>query len=82
MIRCLWPLNLLLVANMGLEENTESEENSGVQESGDEREGNVERSMSESSLYAKEEEEEDKNKIELGLQYTLQQQLGKDKVWS
>ncbi|PSS14337.1 Rho GDP-dissociation inhibitor like [Actinidia chinensis var. chinensis] len=73
MIRCLWPLDLFLVSNMGLEENTERGESSGVQESGDEREGNVKRSMSESSLYATEEEEEDEDK------YKIEQHLRKDK---
>ncbi|KAA8524796.1 hypothetical protein F0562_011219 [Nyssa sinensis] len=67
--------------NMGFDENKEAAEKSGVQESGDESEGNVKRSTSEAYLYATEDEEEDEdgNKIELGPQYTLKEQLEKDK---
>uniref|UniRef100_A0A5B7AE83 Putative rho GDP-dissociation inhibitor 1-like n=1 Tax=Davidia involucrata TaxID=16924 RepID=A0A5B7AE83_DAVIN len=67
--------------NMGFDENKEAGEKSGVQESGDGREENMKRSMSETSLYATEEEEEDEegNKIQLGPQCTLKEQLEKDK---
>ncbi|GFY97604.1 immunoglobulin E-set superfamily protein [Actinidia rufa] len=69
--------------NMGLDENKEEGgERSGVQESGDESEG-VKRSMSESSFYATEDEDEDEegnnSKIQLGPQCTLKEQLEKDK---
>ncbi|KAL6999954.1 Rab GDP dissociation inhibitor alpha [Sarracenia purpurea var. burkii] len=67
---------------MGLDENNKDGggETSGVEESGDESEECVKRSMSESS-YATEEEDEDeeRNKIQLGPQYTLKEQLEKDK---
>ena len=70
--------------NMGFDENKEEGgERSGVQESGDESEG-VKRSMSESSFYATEDEDEDEegnnSKIQLGPQCTLKEQLEKDKV--
>ena len=47
--------------------------------------GGISRKMSESSLYATDQEEEDddeshERKIELGPQYTLKEQLEKDKV--
>ncbi|KAA8526569.1 hypothetical protein F0562_008228 [Nyssa sinensis] len=67
--------------NMGFDENEEGGEKTGVQDYGDEREENMKGSMSETSLYATEEEEEDEegNKIMLGPQYTLKEQLEKDK---
>lgn len=65
----------------GFDENKEGGERIGVQESGDESEGKVKRSMSESSFYVTEDEEEDEdgNKIELGPLCTLKEQLEKDK---
>ncbi|CAL5342330.1 unnamed protein product [Camellia sinensis] len=67
--------------NMGLDENKEGGEKSGVQESGDESELNMKRNMSDSSFYATEDEDEDEygNKIQLGPQCTLKEQLEKDK---
>ncbi|CAK9133392.1 unnamed protein product [Ilex paraguariensis] len=65
----------------GFDENKEvGREKSGVQESGDEREENMKRTMSESSFYTTDnEEDEEGNKIELGPQYTIKEQLEKDK---
>ncbi|XP_059661176.1 rho GDP-dissociation inhibitor 1-like [Cornus florida] len=65
----------------GFDESKEGAEKSGVQEVGDEKQGNVKRNMSDASMYATEDEEEDEegNKIELGPQYTLKEQLEKDK---
>lgn len=56
------------------EENKEG----GYQESGDEREEDIKGSGSETSLYATDQEEEDAT-IQLGPQYTLKEQLEKDK---
>ena len=72
--------------NMGLDENKEGGgERSGVQDSGDESEG-LKRSMSESSFYATEDEDEDEegnnSKIQLGPQCTLKEQFEQDKVCS
>ncbi|KAI8011604.1 Rho GDP-dissociation inhibitor 1 [Camellia lanceoleosa] len=65
----------------GFDENKEGGERIGVQESGDESEGKVKGSVSESSFYVTEDEEEDEdgNKIELGPLCTLKEQLEKDK---
>ncbi|KAK3016119.1 hypothetical protein RJ639_006153 [Escallonia herrerae] len=70
--------------NMGFDENKEGgggENSGGYHESGDEREGNIKRNMSETSLYATEDEEEDAegNRIQLGPQCTIKEQLEKDK---
>lgn len=80
--------------SMGFDENKESggENSSGVLETktqqhecggggDDETEGRIFRTMSETSLYATEGEEEDEEhyKLELGPQYSLKEQLEKDK---
>lgn len=79
--------------NMGFDDNSKNEggeksENETVQANqegrggGDEGGERVGRQMSESSLYAtdQEEEDDDGNKLQLGPQYTLKEQLEKDKV--
>lgn len=68
--------------NMGFEEEKEVGEKSGFEESGDESVANVKRSLSEGSFCATEDEDEDeegRNKIQIGPQYTLKEQLEKDK---
>ncbi|XP_015870969.1 rho GDP-dissociation inhibitor 1 isoform X1 [Ziziphus jujuba] len=76
--------------NMGFDDNKKNEggeksENETVQANqeggGDEGGERVGRQMSESSLYAtdQEEEDDDGNKLQLGPQYTLKEQLEKDK---
>lgn len=59
------------------EENKEG----GYHESGDEREEDIKGSGSETSFYATDQEEEDDATIQLGPQYTLKEQLEKDKVF-
>jgi len=68
--------------NMGFEEEEEVGEKSGVEESGDESVAHVKRSLSEGSFCATEDEDEDeegRSKIQIGPQYTLKEQLEKDK---
>ncbi|XP_058217923.1 rho GDP-dissociation inhibitor 1-like isoform X2 [Rhododendron vialii] len=71
--------------NMGFDVEKEVGEKSGVEESGDERVGNVKRSMSEEASFCatedddEDEDEEGRSKIQLGPQYTLKEQLEKDK---
>jgi len=72
--------------NMGFDENKEGGEKSTRETVEANREADGEgkrmsRQMSETSVYSAEEEEDDEgNKLELGPQYTLKQQLEKDKV--
>lgn len=71
--------------NMGFDENEEGGEKStkqtmpANQEANDEGE-RISRQMSETSIYTTEEEDDEGSKLELGPQYTLKEQLEKDKV--
>lgn len=74
--------------NMGFDENKEEGETSGTENVKGNQEGNnggghdIGRQMSETSLYGtdqEEEEDEQGNKLALGPQYTLKEQLEKDK---
>ena len=71
---------------MGLEKDKQNDrgEESDIQESGDERDGNMKRNTSETSLYTTEDEDSDgqehNNKIQLGPQCTLKEHIEKDKV--
>ncbi|XP_027171726.1 rho GDP-dissociation inhibitor 1-like [Coffea eugenioides] len=70
---------------MGLEKDKQNDrgEESDIQESGDERDGNMKRNTSETSLYTTEDEDSDgqehNNKIQLGPQCTLKEHIEKDK---
>lgn len=73
--------------NMGFDENKEGGEKSTREtvEANREADGEgqrISRQVSETSMYTTDQEEEDDegNKLELGPQYTLKQQLEKDKV--
>ena len=73
--------------NMGFDENKEEGEKSTreieeVKQEGDDEGGKISRQMSEASLYTTDQEEEDdeRSKLQLGPQYTLKEQLEKDKV--
>lgn len=73
--------------NMGFDENKEEGEKSTreieeAKQEGDDEGGKISRQMSEASLYTTDQEEEDdeRSKLQLGPQYTLKEQLEKDKV--
>lgn len=72
--------------NMGFDENKEEGEKSTreieeAKQEGDDEGGKISRQMSEASLYTTDQEEEDdeRSKLQLGPQYTLKEQLEKDK---
>lgn len=73
--------------NMGFDEKKEEAEKSTreieeAKQEGDDEGRKISRQMSEASPYATDHEEEDdeSNKLQLGPQYTLKEQLEKDKV--
>lgn len=72
--------------NMGFDENEEGGEKSTRQTMPANQEANhdegerISRQMSETSTYTTEEEDDEGSKLELGPQYTLKEQLEKDKV--
>lgn len=68
--------------DMGFDDNKNKEggDDENTSRTDDEAVGSLGRQMSEASLCATEEEEDDDSKLQLGPQYTIKEHLEKDKV--